>query len=369
MIGMRYTCLILLCLLGLAVTAQVPDTPRFDIGDPAPALKVNHWLKGDPVPGFKKGNSYVVEFWATWCKPCIAGMPHLSDLAREYKDRITVLSVDVYEKKTTPMRRIQAFVDSMGQHMDYHVAREDSNFMETSWLNDFGTKGIPMAFVVDGEGRVAWIGHPHDLDSVLHQVAGGSWDRDAALAQRRLNKRLDSLDTDASFELEGYLTSHDTVSEPRRSDSILAMIHNILLKEPRLKYGQNISTYTFRALLQTDLAVAYIYGEEMMAEATYTAPLETNIYDNIRFFGDSLRLSDDLYRLGIEAGREYLGWYPETVDVIGTYDQLALWYWHIHDKVGAIACEQKAIEALKNGGHSRLTLAALQTRLQHYQAH
>ena len=369
MISMRYTCLLLLCLLCLAVTAQEPDTSRFDLGDPAPALRVSYWLKGDPVPGFKKGNSYVVEFWATWCKPCIAGMPHLSDLAREYKDRITVLSFDVYEKKTTPIRRIRAFVDSMGQRMDYRVAREDSNFMETSWLADFGARdnGIPVAFVVDREGRIAWIGHPHELDTVLRQVAAGKWDRDAALAARRLHKRLNAMDKEASFELEGYLMTHDTVSEPRRSDSILAMIHAMLRKEPRLRYAENISAFTFRALLQTDTAAAYAYGREMLAAATFVAPLETSISDNILFFGDSIHLSDDLYRLGIEACRKVIETYPETTDVIERYDRMAAWYWRIHDGAGAIGCEQKAIEILKDGGHSRLALAALEGRLQHYQ--
>jgi thiol-disulfide isomerase/thioredoxin len=367
---MRYTCLILLFLLGLAAAAQEADTPRFNIGDPAPALRVSHWLKGGPVREFKKGDSYVVEFWATWCKPCIAGMPHLSELAREYKGRITVVSVDVYEKKTTAMRRIQSFVDSMGQRMDYNVASEDSNFMETTWLRDFDTRdnGIPIAFVVDREERVAWIGHPQDLDSVLPQVGAGSWDRDAALAERRLNKRLYAMDLDASFELGGYLMTHDTMSEPRRSDSILAMIHAILQKEPRLKYGRTISTYTFRSLLKTDPAAAYAYGKGMLAAATYTIPLEESIYGNIQIFGDSLQLSDDLYRLGIEAYRKAIEFFPETMDVIAGYDHMAAWYWRIHDKAGAIACEQKAIATLKNGGHSRLALAGLEDRLQHYQS-
>lgn len=365
---MRFTILILLCLPCLVLIAQEPDTPRFNIGDPAAALRVSHWLKGSPVHTFKKGRSYVVEFWATWCHACIAGMPHLSELAREYKGRITVVSIDVYEKKTTPLRRIQAFVDSMGRRMDYSVAREDSNFMETGWLKDFGTVGIPMAYVVDGEGRVAWIGHPHELDSVLSRIAAGAWDRDAALAERRLNKRLDSMDEDAGYELGGFLMEHDTMTEPRRSDSVLAMIHSILLKEPRLKYAGGISGFTFRALLRTDTAAAYAYGKEMLAAATYTAPLEMHIYENIASFGDSLHLPDELYHLGIEAYRKAIDFYPETADIINCYDHMAAWYWHIHDKPGAIASEQKAIETLKNGGRSRLTLAGLETRLQQYRA-
>lgn len=176
------------------------------------------------------------------------------------------------------------------------------------------------------------------------------------------------MDTEASFELGGYLITHDTVREPRQSDSILAMVHAMLLKEPRLKYGRSISAFTFRALLQTDPAAAYTYGKGMLAAATYTAPLEMSIYDNIRLFSDSLRLSAELYRLGIEAYQKAIESYPETTDVIDSYDHMAAWYWRIHDKNGAIACEQKAIVTLKNGGNSRLTFAGLEGRLQHYQS-
>lgn len=46
-------------------TAQV----YFNIADPAPSLYVQEWLKGTPIQQFEKGRIYVIEFWATWCKP------------------------------------------------------------------------------------------------------------------------------------------------------------------------------------------------------------------------------------------------------------------------------------------------------------
>jgi thiol-disulfide isomerase/thioredoxin len=52
------------------------------VGDPAPPLKVEKFLKGDPVKAFKPGHVYVVEFWATWCRPCVASMPHLTELQK-----------------------------------------------------------------------------------------------------------------------------------------------------------------------------------------------------------------------------------------------------------------------------------------------
>src|SRR5687768_3001133 len=77
-------------------TRQRPPV-KLKVGDPAPPLVAAKWIKGTPVAEFEQGKVYVVEFWATWCGPCRANMPHLSELARRYKGKATVLSFDVQE--------------------------------------------------------------------------------------------------------------------------------------------------------------------------------------------------------------------------------------------------------------------------------
>jgi thiol-disulfide isomerase/thioredoxin len=49
------------------------------VGDPAPALKVTRWLRGDAVRTFVPGKIYVVEFWASWCGALHLFMPQLAD--------------------------------------------------------------------------------------------------------------------------------------------------------------------------------------------------------------------------------------------------------------------------------------------------
>src|SRR4051812_29303183 len=58
-----------------------------NVGDPAPALKASQWLQGEAVPTFTPGHVYVVEFWATWCGPCLQMMPHVAELQAQYRDQ------------------------------------------------------------------------------------------------------------------------------------------------------------------------------------------------------------------------------------------------------------------------------------------
>ncbi len=66
--------------------AQDADAKKLTIGDTAPPIDIAHWIKGDKIEEFESGKVYVMEFWATWCGPCRASMPHLSKLQEQYTD-------------------------------------------------------------------------------------------------------------------------------------------------------------------------------------------------------------------------------------------------------------------------------------------
>src|SRR2546423_7799451 len=180
----NFQLLLLLWTIPITSYAQYDQSPSLNIGDPAPPLRVRGWIKSTPVERFEKGKVYVVELWATWCAPCRAEMPHLSRIANEYEGRVTILGIDVFENETTSMQKIKAFVDSMGQRMDYEVAVEDSNFVLVDWYYASGeqSSGIPRSWVVNEEGRLAWIGHPKDLDKVLLKIVNNTWNIKEALA-------------------------------------------------------------------------------------------------------------------------------------------------------------------------------------------
>jgi thiol-disulfide isomerase/thioredoxin len=170
-----------------AWTAAQAPAKDLGIGDPAPKIEVKEFVKGDPVAGLEKGKIYVVEFWATWCGPCRATIPHLTELQKKHK-AVTFIGVSVYENDP---KAVKPFVDEMGDKMDYRVAQDfvpeggkrGDGKMAKNWMEAAGQGGIPTAFIVNGDGKIAWIGHPIQMEKPLQEIVAGTWDLQAAAAR------------------------------------------------------------------------------------------------------------------------------------------------------------------------------------------
>ncbi len=160
-------------------------TPALWIGSDAPNLQIAKFVKGESVDRFEEGQVYVVEFWATWCGPCIAAFPHLSEMQADYGDKVKFIGVNVWEQETEGARieKITEFVDDQGDRMDYTVAVEVDGKMSETWLAPANQNGIPAAFIVDQKGKVAWIGHPMGMDEPLEAVVSGDFDAAKAAAE------------------------------------------------------------------------------------------------------------------------------------------------------------------------------------------
>lgn len=185
--------IVLLAMLGSsflsadAQDANAQNGPTLHVGDSAPKLVVGRWVKGEPIADFKKGHVYVLDFWATWCVPCRESMPHMSALARQYRDRATFIAMNVSEtprKDRDVFTMVDAFVKMMGNKLDTHVAMDnDASLVNHTWLRAAGIRSIPSVFIVDQESKIAWIGQPQGVDSVLAAVVAGTFDA-AAFAKR-----------------------------------------------------------------------------------------------------------------------------------------------------------------------------------------
>ncbi|MBK7875314.1 MAG: redoxin family protein [Planctomycetes bacterium] len=165
-----------------AAAAAVELSPL--IGKPPPPIEVARWVRGEPLARFEPGKVYVVDFWATWCGPCKAAIPHLTRLAKEHDGRVEVIGVAISEKQkdehdTEYIDKVARFVASQGERMDYRVAVDTpTKTMHATWFKPTGTGGIPTAYVIDQKGNVAWIGigAPKDVERIVEAVLAGTYD-------------------------------------------------------------------------------------------------------------------------------------------------------------------------------------------------
>ena len=171
-------CMMVFC--GFRLFAQDPISLR--VGDAAPSIKYAKWIKGSTVDKLNGDNLYVLEFWATWCGPCRAAMPHLTKLQKQYEGQVMIIGVDVWEDKkkgaphNTYLPAVEKFVKMNDENMGYAVfADNNEQHMGNNWLKAAGQEGIPSTFIVK-EGRIIWIGHPMALDTILPKILDGSYD-------------------------------------------------------------------------------------------------------------------------------------------------------------------------------------------------
>lgn len=147
------------CVISATASAQRRAPSSLRLGDQAPELNLT-FVKGEPVTLAEgKGTDvYIVEFWATWCGPCLTSIPHLTELQKKYGDKGLVI-VGVTDEDPAD---VNPFLAKMGEKMDYRVAIDRNKATNKALMVPFRQEGIPHAFVIDKLGRIVWHGHPMD---------------------------------------------------------------------------------------------------------------------------------------------------------------------------------------------------------------
>jgi thiol-disulfide isomerase/thioredoxin len=144
-----------------------------NVGKILPKLGVD-FLVNDPGRVF--GKPKIVEFWATWCGPCVRNIPHLNKLHSKYASKgLVIIGLTKEEPRT-----VTSFMEK--NRMDYAVGIDDRG----SLARHFGVRGIPHALLIDASDKVIWEGHPSDLTDELIRKALAS----APPAPRKLPKVL-----------------------------------------------------------------------------------------------------------------------------------------------------------------------------------
>ncbi|MBV7529662.1 TlpA disulfide reductase family protein [Chitinophaga sp. sic0106] len=252
--------LLLLQVAGIS-NAFSQEQPKLSIGDKAPAFKYGNLLKGTPIKNYEKGRLYIFEFWATWCGPCIASMPHLSVFAKEHKQDVTVTAVNIWEKTgdkpyESSWPKVAKFVKGMGDKMGFNVVTDSKDEqMANNWMKAAGQGGIPCSFLVK-DGIIMWIGHPVEIDSVVGLVM--SPDYDVQAARQKFQQKEAAADS-AMGPFMTIMESWDKAVKANQFEQALKILNDAMGKDTTM--DKSLGFFKFQTMIEhfnEDSAMAFV---------------------------------------------------------------------------------------------------------------
>jgi thiol-disulfide isomerase/thioredoxin len=152
---------LLTVVLGLLVStaAAGPDLSSFAEGDAKlrerlksiepgapPELDVSNWINSSPATlASLKGKIVLLDFWATWCGPCIASIPHTNELAEKFKDKVVIVGV-CHPRGGEDMAKM---VKEKG--IKYPVCLDTTG----ATAKAYAVNGYPDYYIIDATGKLA----------------------------------------------------------------------------------------------------------------------------------------------------------------------------------------------------------------------
>lgn len=157
LVVMAFPCLAQEELTNVGIGDIVPPTTLHDISD--------HEHSTVDLAALSQRKVVIIDFWATWCSPCLAAMPHIDSLADRFKDELQVLTVT-----KEPQKHVRSFLRRRGE-MGRYVSRSPKLFGDSALNSLFPHRTVPH-YVWLKNGKVIAITESVVEDDLVNVLAG-----------------------------------------------------------------------------------------------------------------------------------------------------------------------------------------------------
>lgn len=145
------------------------------IGEPAPEIEIKAWLTGEPATlANLRGRVVLLEFWATWCKPCKEMFPKLKQLDEQHRARgleVIALTRHYFARRDTASSETEE-LELMLSIISQHELEFRAGVAEDERTQDlYGATGMPTLALIDRAGIVRYAhfggGEDHKFNTIL----------------------------------------------------------------------------------------------------------------------------------------------------------------------------------------------------------
>ncbi len=339
----------LLLSLSVAVALILTQAVHADltVGSKAPKLDIEHWLSNNSgkfpkVQAFQSNKVYVVEFWATWCGPCIASMPHLAQLQKQFADKgVQIISVSD-EDLDTVKKFLERSVPNSEKGADgkkqtfaeltagYCLTTDPDQSVYRDYMEASGEGGIPTAFIVGKDGVIEWIGHPMEMDDPLEQIVEGKWDRKKYLKQLEERKAVEA----GLQEVFAFMQSEKPEKALKKIDELIAMA-----SDPDLRAA--LAGIKISILIDTNPTEAAKQMRDLISKTKEAEGLNALAWSIVEASQEKENVPKEIVDVAIEAAEKAVKLAPKDGAVLDTLAHLVELKGDL-DK--AIEIQKKAVE-------------------------